>query len=111
MKPLVRNNKELLMIIRNEIAGHSEIWKKQGCMCGVADMLYKQGYINELECGNIEGFIRLNNPQKKNPKDITDYGYWFNPWQKEPRLEWIDHNINELETANNHKIQFNVTQK
>lgn len=87
-----RNIKELLIYLRDHISkyglGYLNVWDFG--LCEVIDSLFLKDYILITEHVLLRSYLSRHAPKKKNGE------YWFPPRKKEPRIKWLNKQIEKL---------------
>ena len=85
MKP-ERSIKELLIVLRDNLKDYFDLYCNG--MCLVIKELYWHDLISEEEESILTNYLEDNKP--------IDQMYWFVPGEIEPRLEWLNQQIEKL---------------
>ena len=87
-----RNIIQLLEMVKTQIENDTRIWHSSNGICDVLNHLMLFGYINGKEYYLITDYLKNNTPQN------LDFGpYWFKPRLAQPRLDWINEQIQRLQ--------------
>ena len=89
----MKTTKQLLILLRKEIEEDTKLWQGSAFMCILCSNLMTNKIITLKEYLLVLNYIESREPT--NDK-FDESGGWYPPLIKEPRIQWLNAEINKL---------------